>query len=260
MARNLAIEKQRREALNENFLDLARLLPALASARRLTKVLIVNQSIEHLGQQRSMCIAAARDMQELIAENRQLVSEVNALRKEVGGPAAPPVHASCVTEAMEQLAGVEHQVLGTFPAGFGDNWAGDSPQADDAVRSEAPQEVHDVTSSMGDFFSAPAQQTSTGISPDNGIHVTSGQLAPPIPASGYQPHGNLDPCPGILNDPSFSAHPGFYIPTHSSLNDQLLANMPDPIDQVPSFWIQGLDMGDASGFLQHGYGDSWGLS
>ncbi|KAL2839659.1 hypothetical protein BJY01DRAFT_250388 [Aspergillus pseudoustus] len=94
MARNLAIEKQRREALNEDFFgtyaahiyslitylsthptpfvdtaqeDLARLVPGLAHVRRLTKVLIVNESNRHFRQQREMCIAAARDMQALLA-------------------------------------------------------------------------------------------------------------------------------------------------------------------------------------------------
>ncbi|KAF5661388.1 hypothetical protein FHETE_8450 [Fusarium heterosporum] len=127
-ARNLAIEKQRREALNENFLELARMLPNLASARRLTKVLIVNASLEHVRQQRALSLAAAQDMQEFLEENHRLTSEVNSLRAQVGGPEMPLAQAKPMTEAMVQLAETKNQVFGTFNAGFGDNWAYNAPQ------------------------------------------------------------------------------------------------------------------------------------
>ncbi|KAF4993188.1 hypothetical protein FGRMN_6673 [Fusarium graminum] len=127
-ARNLAIEKQRREAFNENFLELARMLPSLASARRLTKVLIVNASLEHVRQQRALNLAAAQDMQEFLEENHRLISEVNTLRAQVGGPEMPLAQAKPTTQAMVQLAETKNHVFGTFNAGFGDNWADNAPQ------------------------------------------------------------------------------------------------------------------------------------
>ncbi|KAL4910538.1 hypothetical protein BDW74DRAFT_172009 [Aspergillus multicolor] len=123
MARNLAIEKQRREALNEDFLDLARLLPDLAHARRLSKVLIVNESIRHLRRQKNMCLTAGRDMEELLAENNRFVAEVNSLRSRVYGPGAPMAAPRPVANAMAQLMSVKDEIYGEFPAGFGDNWA-----------------------------------------------------------------------------------------------------------------------------------------
>ncbi|KAL2810620.1 hypothetical protein BJX63DRAFT_401684 [Aspergillus granulosus] len=127
MARNLAIEKRRREELNEDFLNLARLVPGLAHARRLSKVLIVNESIRHLRTQRDMCVAAASDMQNLLAENSRLVAEVNGLRAQLGGcggiasPQLPVTRP--VSDAMTHLMSVKDEVYGEFPAGFGDNWA-----------------------------------------------------------------------------------------------------------------------------------------
>ncbi|KAL4860675.1 hypothetical protein BDV12DRAFT_204803 [Aspergillus spectabilis] len=104
MARNLAIEKRRREELNEDFLNLARLVPGLAHARRLSKMLIVNESIRHLRIQRDMCIAAAK---------------VYALRAQVGGcrGMVPPPAIRPVTDAMAHLMSVKDEVYGEFPAG-----------------------------------------------------------------------------------------------------------------------------------------------
>lgn len=101
--------------------EMARLVPSLASAPRLNKVVIVNKTVEHLQEQRNMCIAAGRDMQELLEENRRLVSEITALRAQVGATSPFLIEPKPVTEAMSRLIGVQNEVLGTFPAGFYDN-------------------------------------------------------------------------------------------------------------------------------------------
>lgn len=103
-ARNLAIEKQRREALNDKFLviipvrrsapwtgsvltewymqTLARLIPGLDTAQRLTKVLIVDESIRALEEQRVLYMAAMQDKQDLIVENKRLNMEITTLRSQ----------------------------------------------------------------------------------------------------------------------------------------------------------------------------------
>ncbi|PMD56073.1 uncharacterized protein K444DRAFT_536508, partial [Hyaloscypha bicolor E] len=83
-ASHRVIEKQRREALNESFLDLARLIPALAPVRRLSKSLIVHEGIQHLRAQRATCLAAASEVQAILAENIQLIVEVNSWREQYG--------------------------------------------------------------------------------------------------------------------------------------------------------------------------------
>ncbi|KAF4345058.1 hypothetical protein FBEOM_932 [Fusarium beomiforme] len=140
-ARNLAIEKQRRGELKEDFLELARLLPDLANTRRLTKVLIVNKSIEHVRQQREICIAAANDMQDIVDQNHQLVAEVNALRAQIGGASMPRAQVKPMSQALTQLAETKNHVFGTFPVGFGDNWAENYSQ----VQHETTREVESST-------------------------------------------------------------------------------------------------------------------
>ncbi|ATY61924.1 Basic helix-loop-helix dimerization region bHLH [Cordyceps militaris] len=61
-ARNLAIEKKRREQMNDNFVDLAHLVPSLAHTQRLTKVHIVRETIAHLREQQALCAAAAHEI------------------------------------------------------------------------------------------------------------------------------------------------------------------------------------------------------
>ncbi|RGP76681.1 hypothetical protein FLONG3_5121 [Fusarium longipes] len=160
-ARNLAIEKQRRGEMNESFLELARMLPNVASARRLTKVLIVNKSIEHVRQQRELCLAADQDMQELLAENRRLVSEVNALRAHAVGPAVPLAQARPVTEAMKQLAETKSHVFGAFAEGFGDRWVEKASKA----RMETGVDARDISPS--NHHSASALYTTSMASPMN---------------------------------------------------------------------------------------------
>lgn len=148
VARNLAIEKQRREAMNENFRvgfvlkpcmfsimpvlkdpiaqDLARLVPAINSPRRCSKVSIVKETIRHIQQQREMCIAAANDLQNLLAENNRLVLEINAFRSQVGGATLKPM---LVTEAMAQLIDVKDSACNNSPREFSEYWIHDSPES-----------------------------------------------------------------------------------------------------------------------------------
>ncbi|KAK4500948.1 hypothetical protein PRZ48_006754 [Zasmidium cellare] len=116
-SRNLAIEKRRRQDQNRTFLDLARCLPKLASTKRLTKNLIVGESLQHHRRQRSMCIAAGRELRELLSAHNNAVLELNMLKSQLGmplgnGPWTP-------FTALTSLMDVENQPCGEFPDGFG---------------------------------------------------------------------------------------------------------------------------------------------
>ncbi|KAM0559922.1 hypothetical protein ACHAPJ_003872 [Fusarium lateritium] len=188
-ARNLAIEKKRRGEMNDNFLELARLLPGLGSTRRLTKVLIVNKTVEHVRQQRNICLAAAQDMQDLLVENRQLILEVNALRTQVMGPAALPVQAKPMTEAMGQLAETKNHVFGTFPAGFGDN----SPDDVTTTPPETSREPYEVTPPIDHSYIAPSQQTTLNLAAENSQGSIEQMPPASLPVSAYQdPQANYD--------------------------------------------------------------------
>lgn len=135
---------------------MARLVPSLASAPRLNKVVIVNKTVEHLQEQHNMCVAAARDMQNLLAENRRLVSEISALRTQVGATSTYPVEPKPITPAMARLMGVGNEMLGTFPAGFEDNGtAGSTERFDNG--NEAVVAERDFPLLMGDFVPSLGQ-------------------------------------------------------------------------------------------------------
>lgn len=144
------------------------MLPNIASARRLTKVLIVNKSIEHVRQQRELCLAADRDMQDLLAENRRLVAQINAIRVQVNGPGVVPMEAKPVTETMKQLAETKNQVFGTFAAGFGDKWVEKASQSQSQSQTQTAA-VHNIPPTA--IRPAPIEQasfttSSTGLTPE----------------------------------------------------------------------------------------------
>ncbi|KAJ7617768.1 hypothetical protein FB45DRAFT_1007510 [Roridomyces roridus] len=95
-ATHRVVEKQRREALNNQFIELARLLPGLAKTRRLSKSVIVNESIAHQRKQRAERLACARQLRAMRTEQASLVAEVNALREKLG-----------ITERRESPVGVD---------------------------------------------------------------------------------------------------------------------------------------------------------
>ncbi|KAG4435589.1 hypothetical protein IFR05_008935 [Cadophora sp. M221] len=134
-ASHRVIEKQRREALNERFLDLARLLPGLAHSRRLSKSIIVHESIEHLQTQRAMCLAAAIEIQNILAENLELIAEVNRWRGQFPGIEKSTCQPRPLGEAVVSLMKLDQDVFGTFPGGFGDNSQADGHE-------EQPEDSH----------------------------------------------------------------------------------------------------------------------
>ncbi|KAJ7698034.1 hypothetical protein B0H17DRAFT_881761, partial [Mycena rosella] len=117
-ATHRVIEKERREALNTQFIDLARLLPGLATTRRLSKSIIVSEAIAHQKKQRAQRLVCAQQIRAMRAEQESLLSEINTLRVQVGNPDRKEVE-PLSAEALEMLA-VEDEVFGAFPAGFGD--------------------------------------------------------------------------------------------------------------------------------------------
>ncbi|KAE8446526.1 hypothetical protein EG329_011858 [Mollisiaceae sp. DMI_Dod_QoI] len=163
-----AIEKQRREALNASFIDLARLIPALAPVHRLSKSLIVHEGIQYLQAQREMCLAAASEIQAILAENIELTAEVNSWREQYGVAGMAPRQVRPVSDAILALLKVDQQVLGTFPAGFGDNGTGEErddqgvengitlemEEQRDTIQSEFPPqaEMHPVSNTGLNFL------------------------------------------------------------------------------------------------------------
>ncbi|KAF7288904.1 Macrophage erythroblast attacher isoform 1 [Mycena indigotica] len=88
-----AVERQRREALNARFLDLAGMLPSLATIRRPSKSSIVNTSIAHVNASNRHRLLASQQLRGLTEECESLRREVNEWRERAGGiaPIAKPI-------------------------------------------------------------------------------------------------------------------------------------------------------------------------
>lgn len=164
---------------------MARLVPSLACAPRLNKVVIVNKTVEHLQEQRNMCIAAGQDMQDLLEENRRLVSEITALRAQVGTTSPFLVEPKPVTTAMARLMGVENEVLGTFPDGFYDNRNGESVDRLDNG-NEGVMVERDFPLLVGNLLPSHGQAHLTSMTEQNESNTPWTVPTELIPASWYQ--------------------------------------------------------------------------
>ncbi|KAJ9128109.1 hypothetical protein QFC24_000400 [Naganishia onofrii] len=105
------VERQRREQLNGRFLDLARLLPSLATQKRPSKSAIVNGSIHHLTDQRNARLIAARELRALFTESQDMLKELNEYRVQGGKEAKTSMG---WTEGMREVVKVEDETFGTF--------------------------------------------------------------------------------------------------------------------------------------------------
>ncbi|TDL14927.1 hypothetical protein BD410DRAFT_845616 [Rickenella mellea] len=113
-----AVERQRRETLNGRFLDLAALLPNLATVRRPSKSAIVNSSIALIHSNRRQRLIAARELRLLKVETDALRRELNEWRDRSGLPRVDePARAP---EFLNLLSLGESELGGTD--GSGENW------------------------------------------------------------------------------------------------------------------------------------------
>jgi hypothetical protein len=77
-----------------------------------------------------MCLAAANGINDLLAENSELLAEINSWRALYGGVGMTQYQARPVSDAVSDLFKVEKEIFGTFPGGFGDNGPGDEHDDD----------------------------------------------------------------------------------------------------------------------------------
>jgi regulator of replication initiation timing len=207
------------------------MLPNLASARRLTKVLIVNASVDHVRQQRALCLAAAQDMQDVVAENNRLVAEVNAWRSQFGEPGAPLTQVNLMTEAMMQLAEVKNHVFGTFNAGFGDNWVENASQS----QPNKSIELHDTMRSVDNPYSALGQQTDVNLPPQH-MQTNVETLAP-------NPLSSSPPLDHDINPERYLGPLLHSSMTHLDMFDPLTMQLLQEEDeQTSGRWVNWLDI------------------
>jgi hypothetical protein len=122
------VERQRREQLNGRFLDLARLLPSLATQKRPSKSAIVNGSITHLTNQRNARLIAAKELRALFIENQDMLKELNDYRVQTGKDAKVSMG---WTTGMEEVVKVEEETFGTFTSFDEDGDGDDGPDQEE---------------------------------------------------------------------------------------------------------------------------------
>lgn len=83
-----------------------------------------------------MCLAAAEEIQELLAERDELLDEINRWRVASGAPITPR-EARPVGENLWKLLDVRNETFGTFPNGFGENPSGDDQELEEPPDSTA---------------------------------------------------------------------------------------------------------------------------
>ncbi|KAJ8092419.1 hypothetical protein PM082_023874 [Marasmius tenuissimus] len=83
-ANHNAVERARRETLNDRFLDLAKIIPAISQHRKPSKSLIVNSSIAYVHASRRHRTLASRELKSLQTEADQLRQELNEWRDRAG--------------------------------------------------------------------------------------------------------------------------------------------------------------------------------
>lgn len=88
-ANHNATERARRESLNSRFLELAVALPSLSSARRPSKSLIIQRSLEYVRESLAEAEQRKLEIQKLRKENLTLRNELNRMHLAVGMKNAP---------------------------------------------------------------------------------------------------------------------------------------------------------------------------
>ena len=217
----------------------------------------MKEGLKYFKKQREMCLTAAEDIRDLVAENHRLIAELNELRALTGERNPPQLEPKLLTDAMIQLMNVPNEVCGTFPAGYGDNWAyethGVGPlQRDNLVVDRTDyQPEHDV-------LSAVEPSTQDQVLDD---HITAAESLP---------LANNPLCPGMLSRstlgcslspeipvelPQTLSHEGF----NPDMTPQIGCYMPFdmleyplssigtmPMNTSTVLWMQGIGMSESA--------------
>ncbi|ORX79954.1 hypothetical protein K493DRAFT_362432 [Basidiobolus meristosporus CBS 931.73] len=90
-ANHNALERARRESLNNKFQELANAIPSLALVRRPSKSVIVQKSLDFVERTKTNADIYMAEVEKLRSENQELRQEVNMLRERLCLPLLPPL-------------------------------------------------------------------------------------------------------------------------------------------------------------------------
>lgn len=199
-----AVERARRETLNGRFLDLAALLPNLASVRRPSKSAIVNSSIALIHTQRRSRATAGRELRMLKAEADLLRHQLNELRlaSGLGGlpEEEPPRSADFIAllnVEEETEVGEDERVAYEMMEGEEDGLDGDDDLADSRYHHMAQQQQ------------ALAPQPQQQFAPQSQQHpISRPAVTYDAPAPIYESTNNHSPTSDKLPSNAWNYYPG----------------------------------------------------
>jgi hypothetical protein len=109
-----------------------------------------------------MCLAAVSEIQAIVAENVELIAEVNSWREQYGSGIGSR-QIKPVGDAVLAMLKIDQEIFGTFPGGFGDNGTGDDHDGDDhGAESLRMEERRDSPQSVSFPQAASSTSTNTG--------------------------------------------------------------------------------------------------
>lgn len=204
-----------------------------------------------------MCLSAAEDMRDLIAENHRLIAELNELRVLAGERNPLQLEPKPLTDAMIQLMNVPNEVCGTFPAGYGDNWAYEThgvqpPQRDNLVVDRTDYQPED------DILSAVEPLTQGQVLDD---HITAAEslsladnpfctemLSQNTLDCSLSPETPLELSQTLSHEgfiPDMTPQIGCYMP-FDMLGYPPLSIGTMPMDTSTALWVQGIGMSESA--------------
>lgn len=158
-----AVERQRRESLNDKFTELARVLPTTASLKRPSKAVVISKALDYV-------YDTVNRERALIQENNDLRVEVDQLRASLGMPRLPPPQPlperrMATAPTLRKSKKATHGTQSVPPEGFPQTAPLPTPALSDAYNSAAKQEP-----------ASPSMPTASEPSP------ATAALPPPSPA------------------------------------------------------------------------------
>ncbi|KAF7293219.1 Macrophage erythroblast attacher isoform 1 [Mycena chlorophos] len=187
-----AVERQRREALNARFLDLAGVLPNLASVRRPSKSSIVNSSIAYINASRRQRILAAQQLRMVAAECESLRREANEWRSRAG---VMGLDSPSRGESFSMVLGEElHYEVGDLSGAFDDEETDEYAMAgyqDEMLRMQMLAQQQAPSSASPFAHNVPGTPRSAPLPPPGYVYVArraashSPGIASPTPYDPY---------------------------------------------------------------------------
>ena len=173
-----------------------------------------------------MCLAAAAEIQSILAEKNELIAEVNGWREQYGVASIGSRQVKPVGDPILALLKVDQEVFGTFPGGFGDNATIEEHDDDQGLENSSRPQVEE-----------PRVPIHSNFNPQAATHTISNT------GLNFQEHTSMHPLPRAQSVPTDSNHFSERLIPNSHMQANRIAAQPTIIQPEDPF-----------SFLDDGYG------